>query len=143
MNDGPKNISRPPRKRHRRREEGAREEVQGGRRGLRGALGQEKAHEVRERLILAHLNNLLFCSESSPQVCSILVLCLFLKIRNCESRFLLPFSERRNCESKNDSFFIHFTILLANDSGINSRKKAKNNQGIGIAILLESDSTQH
>ena len=31
------------------------------------------------------------------------VLCQ-LKIRNFESRFPLPFSERRNCESKNDSF---------------------------------------
>ena len=71
-----------------------------------------------------------------------LVLCRFLKIRNRECRFLLPFSERRNCESKNDSFLIHFTILLANNSGIYSRKKAKNSQGIGIAILLESESTQ-
>ena len=47
-----------------------------------------------------------------------------------------------NCESKNDSFSIHFTVLLDNDSGINSRKKAKNSQGMGIAILLESESTQ-
>ena len=39
-------------------------------------------------------------------------------------------------------YFIHFTILLANNSGINSRKKAKNNQGIRIAILLESELTQ-
>ena len=45
----------------------------------------------------------------------------FLKIRNGESQFLL--------------------ILLANDSGIDSRKKAKN-KGILIVILLESDSTQ-
>ena len=37
---------------------------------------------------------------------------------------------------------IHFTILLANDSGIDSRKKAKNSQGIRIAILLELESTQ-
>ena len=35
-----------------------------------------------------------------------------LKIRNHESQFLLPFSERRNCESKNESFSIHFTILF-------------------------------
>ena len=68
-----------------------------------------------------------------------LVLCRFLKIRNCESQFYLPFSERRNCDSRNDSFSIHFTILLANDSGIDSRKKAKNSEGIGIAILLESE----
>ena len=33
-------------------------------------------------------------------------------------------------------------ILLANDSGIDSRKKAKNSQGLGIAILLESELTQ-
>ena len=33
-------------------------------------------------------------------------------------------------------------ILLANNSGMDSRKKAKNSQGIGIAILLESESTQ-
>ena len=72
-----------------------------------------------------------------------LVLCRFLKIRNRECRFLLPFSERRNFESKNDSFSIHFTILLANDSGIDSRKKAKNSEGIGMAILLESELTQH
>ena len=70
------------------------------------------------------------------------VLCRFLKIRNRESRFLLPFSERRNCEANNYSFLIHFTILLANYSGIDSRKKAKNSKGIGIAILLESESTQ-
>ena len=63
---------------------------------------------------------------------STLVLCRFLKIRNHESRFILPLSERRNCELKNDSFSIHFTILLTNDSG----------QGIGIAFLLESESTQ-
>ena len=43
---------------------------------------------------------------------------------------------------KNNSFLIHFTILLATDSGIDSRKKAKNSQGIGIEILLESESTQ-
>ena len=65
-----------------------------------------------------------------------LVLCWLLKIRNRESRFLLPFSERRICKWKNDSFSIHFTILLANDS----RKKAKNSQGIGFAIILESES---
>ena len=29
-------------------------------------------------------------------------------------------------------------LLLANDSGIDSRKKVKNSQGIGIAIFLES-----
>ena len=45
-----------------------------------------------------------------------LVLCRFLKIRNQEARFFLQFSERRNCESKNDSFLIHFTILMAYDS---------------------------
>ena len=67
-----------------------------------------------------------------------LVLCRILKIRNHESRFLLPLSEWRICESKNDTF----TILLANDSGINSRKKTKNSQGIRIAFLLESESTQ-
>ena len=33
-------------------------------------------------------------------------------------------------------------ILMADNSGIDSRKKAKNIQGIGIAILLESESTQ-
>ena len=44
----------------------------------------------------------------------------------------------RNCELKNDSFSIHFTILLANDS----RKHAQNGQGIGFAILLESESAQ-
>ena len=60
-----------------------------------------------------------------------------LKIRNREPHFFLPFSERRNSELKNDSFSNHFTILLANDS--NSRKKAKNSQGIEIAILLESE----
>ena len=37
---------------------------------------------------------------------------------------------------------IHFTILLANDSGIDSRKNTKNCQGIGIAILLETESAQ-
>ena len=31
----------------------------------------------------------------------------------------------RNCELKNDSFSIHFTILLDNDSGIDSRKRPK------------------
>ena len=36
----------------------------------------------------------------------------------------------------------HFTILLANDSGIDSRKNAKNGQGIGIAIIVESESAQ-
>ena len=35
---------------------------------------------------------------------------------------------------------IHFMILLANNSGIDSRKNAKNGQGIGI--LLESKSAQ-
>ena len=39
------------------------------------------------------------------------VLYRFLKIRNRESRFLLLFSERRNCELKNDSFAIPFTTL--------------------------------
>ena len=33
-----------------------------------------------------------------------------------------------------------FSIHLANDSGIDSRKKAKNSQGIGVANLLESES---
>ena len=33
-------------------------------------------------------------------------------------------------------------ILLANNSRIDSRKRAKNSQGIGNAILLESESTQ-
>ena len=42
-------------------------------------------------------------------------LCRFLKIINCESRFLLPLPEMRNCELKNDSFLIPFTILLANN----------------------------
>ena len=45
---------------------------------------------------------------------------------------------------KNNSFSIHFTILLANDSGIDSRKKAKNQSrnrysdsfGIGIDTAL-------
>ena len=41
---------------------------------------------------------------------------------------------------------IHFRFILRffwpHDSGIDSRKKAKNSQGIGIAILLESESTQ-
>ena len=37
-----------------------------------------------------------------------LVLCRFLKIRNHESQFYLLFSERRNCDSRNDSFSIHF-----------------------------------
>ena len=36
----------------------------------------------------------------------------FLKIRNCESRFLLTVHERRNRESENDSFSIPFTISL-------------------------------
>ena len=67
-------------------------------------------------------------------------LCQFLKIRNCESRFLLPLSKMGNCELKNNSFSIHFMILLANNSGIDSRKNAKNGQG--IAILLESESAQ-
>ena len=40
-----------------------------------------------------------------------LELCRFLKKRNCESRFILPLSEIRNCVS------IHFTIILANNSG--------------------------
>ena len=43
---------------------------------------------------------------------------------------------------KNDSFSIRFTIFLSNDSGIDSRKKAKNSQGLGIGILLESELTQ-
>ena len=76
------------------------------------------------------------------EVALTLVLGRLLKITNRESRFLLPFSERRNCESKNDSFSIHFTILLANDSRVGFRKEAQNSQGIGIAILLESESTQ-
>ena len=38
-----------------------------------------------------------------------LVLCRFLKIRNRESRFLLLFSERRNCESKKR---IPFRLIL-------------------------------
>ena len=66
-----------------------------------------------------------------------LVLCRFLKMRNHESQFPFPFSERRNCVSKNDSFSIYFTIFLAKDSRIDSRKKAKNSQGIGIAIPLQ------
>ena len=78
------------------------------------------------------------CSRRSLE----LVLCQFLKITNCKSQFYLPFSECRNCELKNDSSSIHFTILLANDSGIESRHKVENSQGIGIAILLESESTQ-
>ena len=41
---------------------------------------------------------------------------------------------------KTNSFSIHFTILLANDSGIASRKKTKNSQEIVIAILLESET---
>ena len=36
----------------------------------------------------------------------------FLKIRNCELRFLLPVCEVRNWESENDSFSIPFTISL-------------------------------
>ena len=40
--------------------------------------------------------------------------------------------------NRNDSFSIHFSIVLANDS----LKKAKTSQGIGIAIFLESESTQ-
>ena len=71
-----------------------------------------------------------------------LELCRFLKIRNCKSRFLLPLSKNSNCELKNDSFSTHFTILLANDFGIDSRKNAKNGQGVGIAILLEWELTQ-
>ena len=50
--------------------------------------------------------------------------------------------KRRNCELKNDTFSIHFTILLSNNSGIDSRNNAIKGQGIGIAILLESESTQ-
>ena len=74
-----------------------------------------------ERLPSGALSLSLFLSPTRLE----LVLCRFLKIRNHEPRFLLLFSERRNCESKNDSFLIHFTILLAKDSGINPRKKAK------------------
>ena len=44
----------------------------------------------------------------------------------------LPLSKMRNCKLKNNSFSIHFMILLANDS----TKKAKNSKGIGIVILL-------
>ena len=82
------------------------------------------------------------CQVSSGGGGDELVLCRFIKIRIRDTRFLLLFSEMRNCESKNNSFSIHFMILLANVSGIDSRKKAKNSQGIRIAILLESESTQ-
>ena len=74
-----------------------------------------------ERLPSGALSLSLFLSPTRLE----LVLCRFLKIRNHEPRFLLLFSERRNCESKNDSFLIQFTILLANIFGIDSRKKAK------------------
>ena len=56
---------------------------------------------------------------------TVLELCRFLKIRNCEFRFLLPLYKMRNCELNNNSFAIHFTTLLAKDSGIDYRKKAK------------------
>ena len=36
---------------------------------------------------------------------SLLELCRFPKIRNCESRFFLTFSKKRNCELKIGSFF--------------------------------------
>ena len=50
---------------------------------------------------------------SLPSLCPfVIVLCRSLKIRNREFRFLLLFSERRNCESKSDSFSIHFTIYF-------------------------------
>ena len=55
----------------------------------------------------------------------------FLKIRNRESRFLLPDREMRNWESENDSFSIPFMIPLLPIPS----KCAKNGQGIGIAIL--------
>ena len=47
------------------------------------------------------------------------------------SNELIPYEELIPCE---ESFYY--------SSGIDSRKNAKNGQGIGIAILLESDSAQ-
>ena len=71
-----------------------------------------------------------------------LVLCRFLKIRNCESWFLLPFSKRRNCESKNDSLFHTLYDYFGQRFRNRFQKKGQNSQGIRIAIPLESDSTQ-
>ena len=48
------------------------------------------------------------CFDSRRFRSFVLVLCRFLKIRNRESQFLLPFSERRNCESK----MIPFLFIL-------------------------------
>ena len=97
-------------------------------------------------------------------LCRALVLCRFLKIRNHKSRFLLPVFERRNCESKNNSFLINCMILLANDSGIDSRivgqrNRIMNRKGIvsrftippfrarykelGLTIPNFEESTQH
>ena len=67
----------------------------------------------------------------SPSPSSFLEVGRFLKIRNRESRFLLPDREMRNWKSENDSFSIPFMIPLLPIPS----KCAKNGQGIGIAIL--------
>ena len=51
----PLKIFRSTRQRDGGREEGAREEIQGGRRGLRGPLGQEKANQVGHVTYDSHL----------------------------------------------------------------------------------------
>ena len=53
-------------------------------------------------------------------------MCRILKIRNCETRFLLPFYMKGGMVNRKlIPFFIHFMILLANDFGIDSRKKCQ------------------
>ena len=65
-------------------------------------------------------------------------LCRFLKIRNCESKYYWSFSEMWNCESKIDSIINSF----ADSFGHDSRKNAKNCQGIRIVNLFKFYLTQ-
>ena len=74
-----------------------------------------------------------------------IVLCPFLKIRNCEFRFLLLFSEGRNCESKKIpfQFILRFFWPTIPESIPEVGKKQSRNRkcdsfGIGIDTALEN-----
>ena len=50
---------------------------------------------------------------STESISNYVELCQFLKIRNHEFRFFLSFGEIINCESANNSFFIHIRVPTA------------------------------
>ena len=72
-----------------------------------------------------------------------LELCRFLKIRNHESRFLLPIRKMRNCEPEINSFFNSISDSFGHNSGSNSRKFTKYGQGTRIVIQVGHSCSQN